>query len=100
MQDDPLAAVQAWYAAQCDGEWEHRYGVVIETLDNPGWSLKVDLVGTPLEGKNAELEAAERTESDWVHIWSDGQTFQGAGGSGNLSELLAAFSYFAKPSEP
>ncbi len=41
--------IQAWYAAQCDGGWEHQYGVSIETLDNPGWCVMVDLSGTSLE---------------------------------------------------
>ncbi len=26
--------VQAWYATQCNGEWEESYGTKIETLDN------------------------------------------------------------------
>ena len=42
---DELQLLQEWYVAQCDGDWEHSYGVKIDTLDNPGWSLKVDLVG-------------------------------------------------------
>ena len=40
-----------WYGAQCDGAWEHQQGVKIETLDNPGWLLKVSLAGTSLEGR-------------------------------------------------
>src|SRR5690348_1300611 len=38
--------IQAWYLDQCDGHWEHQYGMVIETLDNPGWSIRVELEGT------------------------------------------------------
>lgn len=26
--------LQMWYVAQCDDEWEHAYGIKIETLDN------------------------------------------------------------------
>jgi len=44
-----LQRLQRWYAAQCDEEWEHAYGVSIETLDNPGWSITIDLNGTDLE---------------------------------------------------
>ncbi|MEV8403368.1 Imm53 family immunity protein [Streptomyces niveus] len=32
-----------WYAQQCDGEWEHERGVRIATLDNPGWTVSIDL---------------------------------------------------------
>ncbi|BFV59917.1 hypothetical protein KCMC57_up50210 [Kitasatospora sp. CMC57] len=47
---DPLGFLTAWYTAQCDGDWEHEYGIRIETLDNPGWSVEVDLEGTGLDG--------------------------------------------------
>ncbi|MFE6026463.1 Imm53 family immunity protein [Streptomyces niveus] len=32
-----------WYAQQCDGEWEHERGVRIATIDNPGWTVSIDL---------------------------------------------------------
>src|SRR5687768_2426637 len=44
----PLARLAAWYAARCNGSWEHKRGVVIETIDNPGWLLTINLDGTPL----------------------------------------------------
>ncbi|MFE4959105.1 Imm53 family immunity protein [Streptomyces sp. NPDC056653] len=28
--------LQNRYAQQCDGDWEHEWGVKIATLDNPG----------------------------------------------------------------
>jgi len=40
---DVLARLERWYAARCDGAWEHQKGVVIETLDNPGWQMRIDL---------------------------------------------------------
>jgi hypothetical protein len=43
---DALYLLQRWYVAQCNGEWEHSYGIEIGTLDNPGWSLRVDLKDT------------------------------------------------------
>jgi hypothetical protein len=35
--EDLLRALQRWYARHCDSTWEHRYGIQIETCDNPGW---------------------------------------------------------------
>ncbi|MFN9911239.1 MAG: Imm53 family immunity protein, partial [Pirellulaceae bacterium] len=49
-----LEDIEAWYRAQCDGDWEHSWGVKIGTLDNPGWSLEVNLVGTSLEEASFE----------------------------------------------
>lgn len=35
--------LQNWYKSQCDGDWEHYYGIKIETLDNPGWDVSIDI---------------------------------------------------------
>jgi len=41
-----LTWLQGCYMSNCNGDWEHLYGVRIETLDNPGWTLRVELAGT------------------------------------------------------
>jgi Immunity protein 53 len=89
-----LEQLGAWYAAQCDGEWERQYGVTIGTMEVPGWHLRVDLVGTPLAGDEHARELVARSEQNWVEVWSDGYTFNATGGVDNLGELLAAFSRF------
>jgi hypothetical protein len=38
-----LQWLQEWYLEQCDREWEHEYGIKIGTLDNPGWTITIDL---------------------------------------------------------
>jgi hypothetical protein len=30
-----LERLERWYAAQCNGDWKHTYGITLETLDNP-----------------------------------------------------------------
>lgn len=37
-----------WYVRECDDDWEHSYGVKIDTLDNPGWTIAIDLRETSL----------------------------------------------------
>jgi hypothetical protein len=44
-----LAQLQTWYSHQCNGEWEHSSGVIIQSCDNPGWWVKINLIGTPLQ---------------------------------------------------
>lgn len=90
-----LDRLGAWYAGQCDGEWESEYGVTIATQEDGSWLLRVDLVGTPLAGDELARDLVARSERDWVEVWSDGFTFSAAGGVGNLGELVAAFSAFA-----
>jgi hypothetical protein len=46
-----LQRLQNWFAAQCDGEREHQYGITIESCDNPGWWVKIDLAGTSLQSQ-------------------------------------------------
>ena len=38
---DLLKVLQQWYQSKCDGTWEHMYGVEIDTLDNPGWTVSL-----------------------------------------------------------
>jgi hypothetical protein len=51
MSRDILSDLSRWYAHHCDGEWEHHHDIAIETTDNPGWWVKIDLAGTELEGR-------------------------------------------------
>lgn len=48
---DLLERLEQWYAAQCNGDWEHTYGITIETVDNPGWIFKVELRETYLSDR-------------------------------------------------
>jgi hypothetical protein len=41
---DAVSAIDNWYLLQCTGSWEHKYGMTIETTDNPGWWLEMDVV--------------------------------------------------------
>ena len=79
--------LQSWYIAQCDGEWEHEFGVKIDTLDNPGWMMQVDLKRTGEEGRGFEEVEIERSESDWLHCRVASNKFEGFGGPSNLEEM-------------
>lgn len=56
-----LGDLQNFYA-NCNGDW-HLYGVRINTLDNPGWSVKIDLEETNLDGKHYQTVESELSES-------------------------------------
>ncbi|MCX4862385.1 Imm53 family immunity protein [Streptomyces canus] len=62
---DVLGRVQGWYAAQCNEEWEHEWGVKIATLDNPGWTVTIDLEETDLEGHEYPRQDGNRSPYDW-----------------------------------
>jgi len=43
--------LEDWYLSQCDGDWEHSYGLKISNIDNPWWHMSNNLLDTPLENK-------------------------------------------------
>jgi hypothetical protein len=93
--ENVLDWLQSWYASQCDGDWEHESGVTIETLDNPGWTIKIDLEETELADREYPGQRVARGEHDWVTAWTSEQTFRIACGPGNLSEALTLFRAWA-----
>ena len=91
-----LDDIQKWYAANCNGDWEHTYGFLIETLDNPGWSVRIDLDETNLHGKDFQKLEKELSEEDWIHCRVEDNKFIGYGDEGKLEEILKAFLDWAK----
>lgn len=59
-----LLWLQSWYESQCDGDWEHCFGVRINTVDNPGWRVCVGLSETDMEGLEIVHKLEERSELD------------------------------------
>jgi len=88
---DGLTWLQGWYVTQCDGEWEHEYGMSIETLDNPGWFLKVDLQATAMDGRAFPPHEVHRSEHDWLIARVVDSRFEVACGPLNLSEAIHQF---------
>lgn len=64
-----LFRLQEWYLNECNGVWEKRFKIKIDTIDNPGWSLLVDLNGTQLEKEKFKKVRIDITEDNWVHCW-------------------------------
>jgi hypothetical protein len=104
-EPDGVTWLMNWYLAQCDGDWEHQYGVSIGTLDNPGWSLTIDLEQTSLEGKPfepifenvAESQTSPGLQGDirWMAAEVEGTKFKAHGGPRDLSRLIEAFRSWA-----
>src|SRR5262245_38602843 len=89
--DDPLSWLQQWYESQCDGDWEHSYGVTIDTLDNPGWRLTIDLTETTLADKSFEPTEWHRSKQQWLVCRVEGAQFVAFCGPHQLVDAIAAF---------
>ena len=92
---DELQQLQAWYASQCDGDWEHEYGIKIENVDNPGWSVSIPLAGTELESCGYETVSDMTPPTEWLHCRvsesAEGRRWEGSGGPLMLSQILRRF---------
>ena len=89
---DELSELQQWYASHCNGDWEHDQRIAIGNIDNPGWSLRINLEDTDLEGQMfATVKERYEHPTDWVLCCvADGQ-FQAAGGPFQLPRMLRIF---------
>lgn len=88
---DEIALLQKWYADQCNGDWEHTFGIKVDTLDNPGWMLTVDLAETSLSGIRVERDRVVRGPLDWAQHEIADEKFIACGGPFSLNELIRRF---------
>ncbi len=92
-----LQDIQAWFSAQANGEWEHSYGIRIDTCDNPGWWVHIDLTDTPLAEKSfmpiskGVSEDMMNTDPDWIRCDVRDEVFDGAGDASKLEAILRIF---------
>lgn len=86
-----LEWLENWYESQCDQDWEHMFGIRIETLDNPGWNISIDLEDTGLDLKSKEWELIESSDDKWAGYSIKDYKFEGSCSSKNLSLLISVF---------
>lgn len=96
----PFIGLQDWYLKRTDGELAPTWDIQIDTLDEPGWSVSVPIDGTELAGKQLPEVAIERTQSDWIHAWTDGHAVHIDCGPLNLTEAIKTFMAWAQGSGP
>ena len=100
MEGDDFLWLQQWYQDNCDGDWEHTYGICIKNLDTPGWSLTIDLNDTDLEYANLQDIKINRSEEDWIFCEVKDTQFEARCGVRNLPEALKIFRHWAIENEP
>jgi hypothetical protein len=105
--------LEQWYEAQCNGEWEHQHGVKIDSLDNPGWWVRISLAGTDLEHRRQDASIATSGEppeiirqpeghavvadgsADWLLCRIKDGAFDGAGDPNKLATIIGWFRRWA-----
>ena len=91
-----LSELQHWYSRQTDGDWEHEFGIRLETLDNPGWSLSIDLTDTELATRPFEELRELEPERDWIICQVVDGRYEARGGPFMLERMLRVFTQWAK----
>lgn len=94
-QPDVLMWLQAWFSVNCNGDWEHGAGITIGSLDNPGWTVKIDIEFTPLEHVRFARREVHRSEHDWLVARVEDRKWHLDCGPLNLAEGLHHFRVWA-----
>ncbi len=89
--NNQIGWLQEWYLNQTNGDWEHQYGVKIGTLDNPGWSVTIDLEETKLEDVKFDPMKIENSDLDWLVCKVENNKFEGDCSPQNLDDVLKVF---------
>ena len=88
---DPFSKLQSWYKDQCNGDWEQQFGVNIETIDNPGWLVTIDLEGTEWEKLVVPTFKNYIDEDNFFFYEVNKGKFIGSGDPGKLPTILTSF---------
>ena len=95
---DDLTWLAMWFRSRCDGRWEHEKGIRIESIDNPGFWIHVDVEPS---ASNELLEVHGEPPSvangyiapiaDWMQCEIKNGEFSGAGDPTKLGRIIACF---------
>lgn len=71
----------------------HNYGIKIETIDNPGWEITIDLeeITGEISLKKIEWNIIGDFDDKWIGYKIENNKFNGAGSTKNLNLLIFVF---------
>lgn len=83
--------IKKWYLNHCDGDWEHNYGITIQTIDNPGWEVMIDLKETEHEDLICDNHLQVNSDNDWYSYKIENSKFIAYGDPEKLDTILIKF---------
>ncbi len=100
-QTGDLFWLTEWFDSQCNGDWEHCYGIDIRNDSGSTWSLEIDIAYTELDNQLFDSFDIKRSEKDWASCLikpaNMGNVLYCYGGLSNLPEMLRIFRNWAEP---
>jgi len=99
---DNLEWLEDWYQRQCNGAWEHRQGIRLESLRRRGWRLTIPLKGTSAENAGANRLQFGTSGEEWIDCSIADHRFEGAGDPRRLEQIIGVFRKWVEglPQEP
>ena len=91
MEANLIKWLSKWFDSQCDGSWEHSNRLIIESIDNPGWNIQIDLQDTELENLEIKWTLVENNENDWYGFKVQNSRFSASGDTSKLELLITKF---------
>lgn len=83
--------LQNWYKSNCDGDWEHENLVRIQSLDNPGWLLEIEMMNISSKLSIKKWELFEVSEENWLGYDVEEHKFTASGDPTKLEALIMIF---------
>lgn len=80
-----------WYKMNCNGDWEHSYGIQINNVIGFGWTVEINLSDTALENRVLEKLEINNGENDWFFCKAIDNIFTGGGDINKLTQILETF---------
>lgn len=83
--------LQDWYSSHCDGEWEHENVIKIQSLDNPGWLLEIEVFNLLSKVAVKKWNLFELSEENWLGYDVENNKFTASGDPTKLEALIHIF---------
>ena len=91
MPRNHLEWLDEWYRHQCNGEWEHKQGMRLRMLDDPGWQLTIQLEGTSAKNTRPQRLRMETRGGGWLACSIGAERFEGSGDPRKLEQIIGVF---------
>lgn len=85
-----LKWLEKWHLENANDDG-YAVGIKIETLDNPGWLVKIDLFDTKCSGIQMKRIFFDNSDDDWMDCKIINNEFIGMGDCMKLCEILGVF---------
>jgi Immunity protein 53 len=83
--------LESWYERQCNGEWEHGWGIDIGTFAVPKWHFAVELRDTKLEWHRTKWEEVRVDRDDWHCFRFTSGSYESIGTLASLPRMIGDF---------